>query len=65
MTSHVARKTFVVNAVTLDIPVNVIMEWTGHKTLKSMDPYLKIVDEVKRSNMHKFDDLDKPGENPE
>ena len=57
VTSHTARKTFVVTAVTLGLPLSVIMKWTGHKTIKTLDPYLKIVDEVKARSMSKFDSL--------
>lgn len=57
MTSHVARKTFVVNGLILGIPIEVIMRWTGHKTLESMAPYIKIVDRVRSSQMKKFDSL--------
>lgn len=57
LSTHTARKTFVVNAVTLGIPVEIIMKWTGHKNMKNMDPYLKIVDEIKRSQMDKFNDM--------
>lgn len=57
VTSHTARKTFVVNAISLKIPLEVVMRWTGHKSLKNIEPYLKIVDEVKRNNMDKFDSI--------
>lgn len=57
LTSHTARKTFVVNALTLGVPVVVVMRWTGHKTLKAMAPYTKIVDEVKEAQMSKFNNL--------
>ncbi len=57
LSTHTARKTFVVNAVTLGIPVEIIMKWTGHKNMKNMDPYLKIVDEIKRSQMDKFNGM--------
>lgn len=59
LTSHTARKTFVVNAFTLGVPVEVIMRWTGHKSLKALAPYMKIVDEVKETQMHKFDSFGK------
>lgn len=57
LTTHVARKTFVVNALTLGIPTTVIMRWTGHSDLKAMAPYTKIVDKLKESEMDKFNDL--------
>lgn len=57
LTTHVARKTFVVNALSLGIPATVIMRWTGHSDLKSMKPYMKIVDKLKEEEMNKFNDL--------
>lgn len=57
LTTHVARRTFVVMALRLGIPAEVIMKWTGHSDFKSMKPYIAIVDELKRNAMHKFDDL--------
>lgn len=57
MTTHVARRTFVVNALRLGIPPEVIMRWTGHSSFESMKPYMKIIDEVKRSAMSRFDDF--------
>ena len=57
VSTHTARKTFVVNSIRLGIPLEVIMRWTGHKSLRSIAPYLKIVDEVKRIHMDKFDKI--------
>lgn len=58
VTSHAARRTFVVNALRLKIPAEVIMSWTGHKDYDAMKPYIKIVDELKRSEMAKFNTID-------
>lgn len=55
ITTHCARRTFVVNALRLGIPAEVIMKWTGHKDFKAMRPYVAIVDELKRENMALFD----------
>lgn len=55
VTSHTARKTFVVNALRLGIPSEVIMKWTGHGNFQTMKPYVEIVDELKSKNMEKFD----------
>jgi len=57
LTTHVARKTFVVNALTLGIPATVIMRWTGHSDLKAMKPYMKIVDKLKEEEMSKFNNI--------
>ncbi|NHQ68928.1 hypothetical protein HAV29_20350, partial [Elizabethkingia miricola] len=54
LSTHAGRRTFVVNALRLKIPTVVIREWTGHKTEEAMRPYKKIVDELKSSEMSKF-----------
>lgn len=54
LTTHCARRTFVVNALRLGIPAEVVMKWTGHKDFKAMKPYIKIVDELKEQEMTKF-----------
>lgn len=54
LTTHCGRRTFVVNALRLGIPSEVIMRWTGHKDYKAMRPYIKIVDELKKEEMKKF-----------
>lgn len=57
MTTHVARRTFVVSALQLGIPPEVIMRWTGHSSYEAMKPYVAIVDELKQRNMSKFDNF--------
>ncbi|MBR1765922.1 MAG: phage integrase SAM-like domain-containing protein [Bacteroidales bacterium] len=54
LTTHCGRRTFVVAGLTLGIPAEVIMSWTGHKDYKAMRPYVKIVDRLKASEMGKF-----------
>lgn len=54
LTTHCGRRTFVVNALRLEIPAEVVMKWTGHSTFRSMAPYVKIVDRLKESEMEKF-----------
>nr|DAR85726.1 MAG TPA: Integrase [Caudoviricetes sp.] len=54
VTSHIGRHTFVVTALTLGIPSEVIRKFTGHKTEKTMRPYLAIVDKLKAQEMAKF-----------
>ena len=55
--THTARRTFVVTALTIGIPAEVIMRWTGHSDWKSLQPYVAIVEDLKRSEMAKFDNL--------
>lgn len=55
LTTHCARRTFVISALQLGIPSEVIMRWTGHSSFEAMKPYYKIVDELKARSMAKFD----------
>lgn len=57
LTTHVARRTFVVMALQLGIPAEVIMRWTGHSRYEAMKPYIAIVDELKKISMSKFNTL--------
>ena len=57
MTTHCARRTFVVNSLRLGIPAEVIMKWTGHSDFTAMKPYIAIVDELKRENMARYDEI--------
>lgn len=52
--THCGRHTFVVNALYLGIPAEVIMKWTGHSDYKSMKPYIAIMDSLKECEMNKF-----------
>ena len=54
LTTHCARRTFVVNALWLGIPAEVVMKWTGHSDYQSMKPYVAIVDKLKAQEMSKF-----------
>ena len=55
VTTHCGRRTFVVRALRLGIPAEVVMRWTGHSNYNAMKPYIAIVDELKRESMAKFD----------
>lgn len=57
LTTHCGRRTFVVTALQLGIPSEVIMKWTGHSDFSAMKPYVKIVDELKARAMTRFDNL--------
>jgi integrase len=59
LTTHCGRRTFIVLALTLEIPIAVIMKWTGHKNYASMKPYIEIVDSLKEEEMKKFNNGDK------
>ena len=55
--THAGRRTFICNALSLGIPVNVVMKWTGHSDYKSMKPYIDIADNIKANAMKKFDEI--------
>lgn len=57
LTTHCGRRTFVVTALSLGIPSEVVMKWTGHSDFDSMKPYVKIVDELKAKEMTRFDNI--------
>ncbi len=58
LTTHCGRRTFIVNALYLGIPAEVVMKFTGHADFKAMKPYVKIIDSLKRKEMSKFDDFE-------
>lgn len=55
--THTGRRTFIVNALSLGVPVAILMKWTGHAAYSSMKPYIDIVDSAKASEMTKLDSL--------
>ncbi|ADQ79730.1 integrase domain protein SAM domain protein [Paludibacter propionicigenes WB4] len=57
LTTHCGRRTFIVNALFLGIPAEVVMRWTGHSDYKAMKPYIKIVDLLKEQEMNKFNQV--------
>jgi len=55
--THAGRRTFICNALSLGIPPQVVMKWTGHSDYKAMKPYIDIADDIKASAMDKFNQL--------
>lgn len=55
--THAGRRTFICNALTLGIPPQVVMKWTGHSDYKAMKPYIDIADDIKANAMSKFNQL--------
>ncbi|VDR33881.1 site-specific tyrosine recombinase XerC [Alistipes sp. cv1] len=55
--THAGRRTFICNALSLGIPAQVVMKWTGHSDYKAMKPYIDIADEIKANAMSKFNSL--------
>lgn len=55
--THAGRRTFICNALSLGIPPQVVMKWTGHSDYKAMKPYIDIADDIKANAMDKFNQL--------
>lgn len=55
ITMHCGRRTFITNAISMGIPPNVVMQWTGHSDYKAMLPYIAITNQAKRDAMSLFD----------
>ena len=55
--THAGRRTFICNALSLGIPAQVVMKWTGHSDYRAMKPYIDIADEIKANAMDKFNQL--------
>ncbi len=54
LSTHVGRRSFICSALSIGIPVQVVMKWTGHSDYKAMKPYIDIADKTKKSAMEKF-----------
>jgi integrase len=57
ISTHDAQRAFICNALSMGIPANVVMKWTGHSDYKAMKPYIDIADDIKASAMSKFYNL--------
>ena len=57
ITTHIGRRTFICSALSIGIPVQVVMKWTGHSDYKAMKPYIDIADKTKKNAMEKFNEL--------
>jgi integrase len=57
LSTHAGRRTFICNALSLGIPPQVVMKWTGHNDYKAMKPYIDIADDIKANAMDKFNQL--------
>lgn len=55
--THAGRRTFICNALALEISPQVVMKWTGHSDYKAMKPYIDIADKIKANAMDKFNKL--------
>ena len=55
--THAGRRTFICYALSLGIPVQVIMKWTGHSDYKAMKPYVDVADNIRVNAMNKFNEI--------
>lgn len=52
--SHTGRRTFITNSILAGIPLPVIQQITGHKKLTTLQRYIEIADENKKSELSKL-----------
>ena len=57
--THTGRRTFICNALAIGVPVQVVMQWTGHSDFKSMKPYIDIADKIRAGEMTRFNGFGK------
>lgn len=55
--THAGRRTFICYALSVGIPPQVVMKWTGHSDYKAMKPYIDIADSAKQKAMQNFNKL--------
>lgn len=55
LSTHAGRRTFICYALSIGIPPQVVMKWTGHSDYKSMKPYIDIAEKTKSNAMMLFD----------
>lgn len=53
LTTHVARKSFITNALILDVPERVVKEISGHKDEKSFRRYVQLAESYKSRHLQK------------
>ncbi len=54
ITSHTGRKTFVCNSIAAGIPLDVIVQWTGHAGPKEIRPYVGVSVSMKQQYIMEF-----------
>ena len=52
--THAGRRTFICNALSMGIPADIVMKWTGHSDYAAMKPYIDIAQSEKSKAMDKF-----------
>lgn len=54
--THSGRRTFICNALSMGIPADIVMKWTGHSDYAAMKPYIDIAQSEKSKAMAKFNE---------
>ena len=54
--THAGRRTFICNALSMGIPADIVMKWTGHSDYSAMKPYIDIAQSEKSKAMAKFNE---------
>ena len=54
LSSHAGRRTFICYALSVGIPPQVVMKWTGHSDYKAMKPYIDIAENTRVEAMKKI-----------
>jgi len=52
--THADRRTFICNALSMGIPVDIVTKWTGHSDYSAMKLYIDIAQSEKSKAMAKF-----------
>ena len=55
--THTGRKTFIVSMLSLGVPAEIVMKWTGHSSYSAMKPYIDIMDKAKEDQMKKINEI--------
>ncbi|MBR3831006.1 MAG: tyrosine-type recombinase/integrase [Muribaculaceae bacterium] len=56
LTTHVGRKSFVVNSLDMGLTANQVIAYTGHSTIQAMQPYISISKKKKDAAMDVWDE---------
>lgn len=57
ITTHVGRKTFVVNSLDMGLTATQVIEYTGHSSIQAMEPYISISRKKKDEAMNVWDNI--------
>ncbi len=56
LSTHAGRRSFICLALSIGIPPQIVMKWTGHSDYQAMKPYIEIAEQTKSKAMKLFDD---------